>query len=123
MWEKKERLSKIALFLYDKLAFNSSKKDLERCVSLSKTDLVTQMVTELPSLQGVMGSLYASIQGEPESVSLGIKDLNLQLGIPVIFGVLTDNTMNQAINRSGGKNGNKGVEAAITAIKMAILNA
>ena len=57
------------------------------------------------------------------AVSLGIKDLNLQLGIPVIFGVLTDNTMNQAINRSGGKNGNKGVEAAITAIKMAILNA
>ena len=56
------------------------------------------------------------------SVSLGIKDLNIQLDIPVVFGVLTDNNMEQAISRSGGKNGNKGVEAAITAIKMAVLN-
>ena len=56
------------------------------------------------------------------AVALGIKDLNIQLNIPVIFGVLTDNSMNQAINRSGGKHGNKGTEAAITAIKMAVLN-
>ena len=56
------------------------------------------------------------------AVSLGIKDLNLQLNIPVIFGVLTDNIEQQAIDRSGGKHGNKGVEAAITAIKMAHLN-
>ena len=56
------------------------------------------------------------------AVSLGIKDLNIQLDIPVIFGVLTDNIEQQAIDRSGGKHGNKGVEAAITAIKMAHLN-
>ena len=56
------------------------------------------------------------------AVSLGIKDLNISLDIPIIFGVLTDNTMQQAKNRSGGKHGNKGVEAAITAIKMAHLN-
>lgn len=56
------------------------------------------------------------------AVSLGIKDLNIQLNIPVIFGVLTDNIEQQAIDRSGGKHGNKGVEAAITAIKMAQLN-
>ena len=56
------------------------------------------------------------------AVSSGIKDLNITLDIPVIFGVLTDNTEDQAINRSGGKHGNKGVEAAITAIKMAHLN-
>ena len=56
------------------------------------------------------------------AVSLGIKDLNISLDIPIIFGVLTDNTMQQAKNRSGGKHGNKGVEAAITAIKMARLN-
>ena len=56
------------------------------------------------------------------SVANGIKDLNIKLDIPVIFGVLTDNTMQQAIDRSGGKNGNKGIEAAITAIKMAVLN-
>lgn len=56
------------------------------------------------------------------AVSIGIKDLNISLDIPVIFGVLTDNNMQQAIDRAGGKNGNKGIEAAITAIKMVVLN-
>ena len=51
-------------------------------------------------------------------VANGIKDLNIQLNVPVIFGVLTDDNEQQAIDRSGGKYGNKGVEAAITAIKM-----
>ena len=55
-------------------------------------------------------------------VSIGIKDLNLNIDIPVIFGVLTDDSEEQVINRSGGKFGNKGVEAAISAIKMAHLN-
>ena len=57
-----------------------------------------------------------------QSVSNGIMDLNIKLNIPVVFGVLTDNNMQQATNRSGGKYGNKGVEAAITAIRMAHLN-
>tara|TARA_B100001109_G_C18704698_1_gene399679 strand:+ start:215 stop:694 length:480 start_codon:yes stop_codon:yes gene_type:complete len=52
------------------------------------------------------------------SVANGIKDLNIKLDIPVIFGVLTDDNEQQAIDRSGGKYGNKGVEAAITAIEM-----
>lgn len=56
-----------------------------------------------------------------EGVTQGIKDLNLQGEIPVIFCVLTDETMQQSIDRSGGKHGNKGVEAAIAAIKMAQL--
>lgn len=51
----------------------------------------------------------------------GIKDLNLQLNIPVIFCVLTDDTWQQAKDRSGGKHGNKGTEAAIVALKMAVL--
>ncbi len=68
------------------------------------------------------------IQGETkhfdfvcEGVTQGIKDLNIQNDIPVIFCVLTDNTMQQSIARSGGKHGNKGTEAAIAAIKMAQL--
>lgn len=56
-----------------------------------------------------------------EGVTQGIKDLNVQGDIPVIFCVLTDNNMQQAIDRSGGKHGNKGTEAAIAAIKMAQL--
>lgn len=55
------------------------------------------------------------------AVSQGIKDLNVLHETPVIFCVLTDNTMQQAIDRSGGLHGNKGVEAAVTAIKMAAL--
>ncbi len=68
------------------------------------------------------------IQGETKhfdfvcnGVSLGIKDVSLKYNKPVIFGVLTDNTEQQSLDRSGGKLGNKGVEAAITAIKMITL--
>jgi 6,7-dimethyl-8-ribityllumazine synthase len=68
------------------------------------------------------------IQGETkhfdfvcEGVAQGIKDLNVLHETPVVFCVLTDNTMQQAIDRSGGKHGNKGIESAIAAIKMAEL--
>lgn len=68
------------------------------------------------------------IQGETkhfdfvcEGVAQGIKDLNVLHDTPVIFCVLTDNNMQQALDRSGGKHGNKGTEAAIAAIKMAAL--
>jgi 6,7-dimethyl-8-ribityllumazine synthase len=57
-----------------------------------------------------------------EGVTQGMKDLNLLYDVPTIFCVLTDNTMQQSIDRSGGKHGNKGVEAAIAAIKMIDLN-
>jgi hypothetical protein len=51
----------------------------------------------------------------------GIKDLNVQTDVPVIFCLLTDNNEQQSIDRSGGVHGNKGTEAAIAAIKMAEL--
>jgi 6,7-dimethyl-8-ribityllumazine synthase len=57
-----------------------------------------------------------------QSVTKGITDLNLKYNIPFIFCVLTTNNMDQARERAGGKHGNKGVEAAIAAIKMAALN-
>jgi len=53
--------------------------------------------------------------------SQGVKDLNIQSDIPVIFCVLTDNNEQQSLDRSGGIHGNKGTEAAIAAIKMAEL--
>lgn len=65
------------------------------------------------------------IQGETphfdyicQGVAYGITELNIKLNIPVIFGVLTTGNMQQAEDRAGGKHGNKGDEAAITAIKM-----
>ena len=56
-----------------------------------------------------------------EAVSQGIKDLNVHSEVPVIFCVLTDNTLEQAQDRSGGKHGNKGVEAAVAALQMIVL--
>ncbi|MCK5535719.1 MAG: 6,7-dimethyl-8-ribityllumazine synthase [Bacteroidales bacterium] len=53
-----------------------------------------------------------------QGVTKGIVDLNLKFNLPVIFGLLTTETLEQAQDRAGGKHGNKGVEAAITAIKM-----
>ena len=68
------------------------------------------------------------IQGETkhfdfvcDGVTQGIKDLNIKYDVPVIFCVLTDNTKQQSLERSGGKHGNKGIESAIAAIKMAAL--
>ena len=57
-----------------------------------------------------------------EGVTQGVKDLNLKYDVPTIFCLLTDNSMQQSIDRSGGKHGNKGTEAAIAAIKMVDLN-
>jgi 6,7-dimethyl-8-ribityllumazine synthase len=51
----------------------------------------------------------------------GLMAVQLEAGIPVAFGVLTTNTMEQAADRAGGKDGNKGYDAAITAIEMAEL--
>ena len=56
-----------------------------------------------------------------DGVTQGLKDLNIQGDTPVIFCVLTDDNMEQSIARSGGEHGNKGIECAIAAIKMAVL--
>lgn len=68
------------------------------------------------------------IQGETkhfdyicQGVTKGITELNLDYDIPFIFGVLTTNNLQQAKDRAGGKHGNKGDEAAITALKMTTL--
>ncbi|MEN8248935.1 MAG: 6,7-dimethyl-8-ribityllumazine synthase [Bacteroidota bacterium] len=65
------------------------------------------------------------IQGETrhfdficDAVANGITNVGLKFNKPVIFGVLTTNTLQQALDRAGGKHGNKGEEAAYTAIKM-----
>jgi 6,7-dimethyl-8-ribityllumazine synthase len=55
-------------------------------------------------------------------VSKGIASVGLQTGVPVIFGVITSDTLEQAIERAGSKAGNKGWEAAAAAIEMADLN-
>ena len=87
----------------------------------------SQLIAEYDDVDAVI-CLGCVIQGETphftyicQGVTQGITSLNLEYNIPFIFGVLTTNDKQQAIERSGGKHGNKGDEAAITAIKMAAL--
>jgi len=68
------------------------------------------------------------IQGETrhfdficDAVAHGVTNVSMKYNKPVIFGVLTPNTMQQAEDRAGGKHGNKGDEAAVTALKMVAL--
>jgi 6,7-dimethyl-8-ribityllumazine synthase len=58
---------------------------------------------------------YDYVAGE---AAKGVAQVGLQSGVPVIFGVLTCDTLEQAINRAGAKSGNKGFEAAQSAIEM-----
>ncbi len=56
-----------------------------------------------------------------QAVATGLTNLSIATGRPYIFGLLTPNDEQQALDRSGGKHGNKGIEAAQTAIRMAFL--
>ena len=56
-----------------------------------------------------------------QGVTMGLTQVSINYEIPVIFGVLTTGNLEQALDRAGGKHGNKGVEAAVTSIKMIAL--
>jgi len=86
-----------------------------------------QLLCEDKSIDSVI-CLGCVIQGETrhfdficDAVAQGVTNVSLKYNKPVIFGVLTTNTIEQAQDRAGGKHGNKGDEAAITAIKMVSL--
>lgn len=84
----------------------------------------SRIIAEKHDLDAVI-CLGCVIQGDTphfdyvcQSVTHGITELNLDYDIPFIFGVLTTENQQQALDRCGGKHGNKGDEAAVTAIKM-----
>lgn len=86
--------------------------------------LGAQWMAQNPKIDAVI-CIGCIIQGETrhfdfiaQAVAQGITDVSLKYNKPVIFGVLTPDTQQQALDRAGGKHGNKGDEAAITAIKM-----
>ena len=77
-----------------------------------------------PELDAVI-CLGCVVQGETkhfdfinQAVAQGIKDVSLKYNLPVIFGVLTPDTNQQALDRAGGRLGNKGEEAAVAALEM-----
>ena len=89
--------------------------------------LGAQFIAEYDDPDAVI-CLGCVIQGETphftficQGVTQGITQLNLEYNIPFIFGVLTADNQQQAADRAGGKLGNKGDEAALTALKMAAL--
>ncbi|MCF8566175.1 6,7-dimethyl-8-ribityllumazine synthase [Alicyclobacillus tolerans] len=73
------------------------------------------------SLGAVIRGATAHFDYVAGEVAKGIANLNLNTGVPVIFGVLTTDTIEQAIERAGTKAGNKGWESAVSAIEMANL--
>ncbi len=89
--------------------------------------LGAQLMAETKKFDAII-CLGCVIQGETrhfdficQGVAEGITQLNILYRIPVVFGVLTTQNLEQAIDRAGGKHGNKGDEAAVTAIKMVAL--
>lgn len=86
--------------------------------------LGAQWLVENTDMDGVI-TLGSVIQGETRhfefvcnAVAQGVQDVNIKHSKPVIFGVLTDDNKQQAIDRSGGKHGNKGVECAVAVMHM-----
>ena len=86
-----------------------------------------QFLCEDKTIDGVI-TLGCVIQGETrhfdficDAVAHGVTNVSLKYNKPVIFGLLTPNTVQQAEDRAGGKHGNKGDEAAVTALKMIAL--
>lgn len=86
--------------------------------------LGAQYLFEAKMVDGVV-CLGSVIQGETKhfdfvchGATQGIMNVGLKYNKPAIFGLLTDNTMQQALDRSGGKHGNKGIECAIACMKM-----
>ena len=111
------------------LKFGSSEENVVRRNVPGSFELTlgAQLMAERKEFDAVI-CIGVVIQGETkhfdficDAVGHGITNLNIKYNLPVIFGVLTPNTMQQALDRAGGKHGNKGDEAAITAIKMAAL--
>jgi 6,7-dimethyl-8-ribityllumazine synthase len=101
--------------------------DIARVPGAFEIPLVARRLAETGRYAAVI-CIGAVIRGETDhyehvagAVTSGIARAGLDTGIPVIFGVLTTDTVEQALNRSGLKAGNNGYEAAITAIEMATL--
>lgn len=86
---------------------------------LAGTGSYDAVITLGAVIRGATGH-YDFVAGE---CAAGIQRVQLDTGVPVVFGVLTTDTIEQAVERSGAKAGNKGFEAASTAIEMANLMA
>ncbi len=109
--------------------FGVEKRDIlmKRVPGSFELTMGAQWMAEYSGVDAVI-CIGCVVQGETphfnyicESVTYGITRLNMKYNIPFVFGVLTVNTLQQALDRAGGKHGNKGEEAAVTALRMIAL--
>ncbi len=98
--------------------------DLVRVPGAFEIPLVAQTIAKSKTYAAII-CLGCVIRGETDhydhvagAATSGIANASIALGIPIIYGVLTCETLEQAIHRAGAKAGNKGYEAAVTAIEM-----
>ena len=106
---------------------DENKITIAYCPGSFEIPLVAQKFAESNNFDAVI-ALGAVIRGATphfeyiaSEVTKGIANVNLKTGVPCILGVLTTDTIEQAIERAGSKSGNKGFEAAVSAIEMASL--
>jgi 6,7-dimethyl-8-ribityllumazine synthase len=106
---------------------DDSKITIAYCPGAFEIPLIVQKFAESKKYDAVI-ALGAVIRGSTphfdyiaNEVAKGIAKVNLDTGVPCIFGVLTTDTIEQAIERSGSKAGNKGFESAVSAIEMVSL--
>jgi len=123
-WEITSALAKGAMDTLKRHGATEENISLKYVPGTFELPLGGQFFAELDNVDAVI-LLGCVIQGETrhfdyicEGVTQGTKDLNLKYNKPFIFGVLTTDNQQQAQDRAGGKHGNKGDEAAVTAIKM-----
>ncbi len=86
-----------------------------------KKMIQTQSVDAIIAIGSVIRGETSHFDFVCSATAQGIMDLNVNHDVPVIFCVLTDDNIQQSRDRSGGKHGNKGAEAAIVAIQMAVI--
>jgi len=104
---------------------DDSKIDVLRVPGAFEIPLAAKKMAELKKYDAII-CLGAVIRGSTphfdyvaSEVSKGVAHVSLDSGVPVIFGVLTTDTIEQAVERAGTKSGNKGFDAAVTAIETA----
>ncbi len=106
---------------------DDSKITIAYCPGAFEIPLITKKMAESGKYDAVI-ALGAVIRGATPhfeyiagEVTKGIAHVNLETGVPCILGVITTDSIEQAIERAGSKSGNKGFEAAVSAIEMASL--
>ena len=122
-----DRLLQGAISCFSKQGYDESTIDVVKVPGAFEIPVVASRLAASNKYSGIvcLGAVIRGATPHFDYVSMGVTNgisrVSLDAQIPVIFGVLTTNTIEQAMERSGGKAGNKGWDAALTVIEMADL--